>query len=102
MVVICSFSLLLCMGTHVSGGFHGLVVMSNAMFSSDDDMSLAGLTQENPEYRSKSLTQSSDEHDGISNLHALFELARKLAGGEGKDFGDAVFDLSQVEKRPLM
>ena len=73
-----------------------LVVMSNAMYSSDDDMSVAGLTQENPEY--KPLTQSSDEDDGISNLHALFESARKLAGGEIKDFGDAVFNLSQVDK----
>ena len=64
--------------------------------SDKDDMSLAGLTQENSEY--KPITQSSDEDGDVSNLHALFESARKLTGGKIKDFGEAVFNLSQVEK----
>ena len=61
----------------------------------EDDYSLSGLTQEAPQY--KNIQESSDE-ESIDNLHALFESARKLAGGEIKDFGEAVFDLSQVEK----
>ena len=65
------------------------------MLSDDDDCSLSGLTQEDPVY--KNLQHSSDE-DSSDNLHLLFESARKLAGGKIKDFGDAVFDLSQVEK----
>ena len=59
-------------------------------------MSLSGLTQEDPVY--KPITQSSDEDGSVDNLHALFELGRRLAGREIKDFGDSVFELSQVEK----
>ena len=66
------------------------------MWSSDDYMSLSGLTQEDLVY--KPITQSSDEDGSVDNLHALFESARRLTGGEIKDFGDSVFELSQVEK----
>ena len=63
--------------------------------SDDDDYSLSRLTQEDPAYRN---IQCNSDEESIDNLHALFEFMRKLAGGEIKDFGEAVFDLSQVEK----
>ena len=65
------------------------------MMSDDNDYSLSGLTQEDPEYRN---VQCSSDEDNIDNLHILFESARKLAGGKIKDFGEAVFNLRQVEK----
>ena len=71
------------------------LVTSINMMSDNDDYSLSGLTQEDPEYRN---VQCSSDEDNIDNLHALFESARKLAGGEIKDFGKVVFNLNQVEK----
>ena len=62
----------------------------SAMSSDEDDFSLSGLTQQDPQYREVS-ADSFD--DGLDNLQLLFESARKLAGGEIEDFEDAVFDI---------
>ena len=70
-------------------------LLASIMFSDDDEYSLSGLTQSDPEY--KQVARSSDE-ESVDNFQALLESARRLAGGEINDFGDSVFQLSQVEK----
>ena len=74
-----------------------------AMSSDEDDFSLSGLTQQDPQYREVSVNSSDD---GLDNLQLLFESARKLAGGEIQDFEDAVFDIgmspSQTQSSVVM
>ena len=74
----------------------GLIVLlcfhfTSTMSSEEDDFSLSGLTQQDPEYQE--LPAESSDEDGIDNLQLLFESARKLVGGEVQDFEEAVFDI---------
>ena len=63
----------------------GLIVLlyfhfTSTMSSEEDDFSLSGLTQQDPEYQE--LPAESSDEGGIDHLQLLFESARKLAGGK--------------------
>ena len=91
LAVICHLSLIF-RGDHmyfVTFGFLCILAMS-AMSSDEDDFSLSGLTQQDPQYREVSVDSSDD---GLDNLQLLFESTRKLASGEIQDFEDTVFDI---------
>ena len=55
-----------------------LYVLAMVGFDSDNDYSLSGLTQENPKY--VDIIGETSDDDKSSNLSAIFECAKQLAG----------------------
>ena len=74
----------------------GILVMAMAGFDSDDNMSLAGLTQETHDVDVTTISSDEEPFDADENYRLLIEEARKISSNfsQVSHFDDKIFGLS--------